>query len=258
MTTTMKRDRARSLLTTTLEVRAEADLPTGVCGQVVGVALVYGIRDAYGTAFAPGCLDRTKREKLAAGKIALYADHEYQTHAHVGVIRGLETAGDREVMTADIFDTAAGRALKEYLSAVTATGAHTGLSIGFFDRASDLRDGPGDGERTLWYSEVELEEVSATPRPAVPGAGILAVRRDDNVPLLIALRTLIAAVGVPAVRAEIDAVAVPGNAVPTEDSSSAAPAETSDAEGEDSHRSETAAIATMDERLLAVRTSFSR
>ena len=52
MTTTMKRDRARSLLTTTLEVRAEADLPTGVCGQVVGVALVYGVRDAYGTAFA--------------------------------------------------------------------------------------------------------------------------------------------------------------------------------------------------------------
>ena len=255
--TTMKRDRARTLLDTTLEVRAAADLPAGVCGQVVGVALVYGVRDAYGTAFAPGCLDRTKREKLAAGKIALYANHEYQTHAHVGVIRGLDTTGDREIMTADIFDTAAGRALKEYLSAVTATGAHTGLSVGFFDRASDLRD-DGDGERTLWYTEVELEEVSATPRPAVPGADVLAVRRDDAQPLQIALRTLITTLGPDAVRAALDAVVPPGNAVPPEDSSSAAPAETSDAEGEDSHRRNDPVAATMDERMTAVRTSYAR
>ena len=249
-----QRTRARTLLDTTLEVRATSDLPAGVCGRVVGVALVYNVRDAYGTSFAPGCLDRTKREKLAAGKISLYADHDYRTHAHVGFVRDLETAGDREIMTADIFDTADGRALKEYLSAVTATGAHTGLSVGFFDRASDLRD-DADGDRTLWYTEVELEEVSATPRPAVPGADVLAVRNDA--PLQVALRTIITTLGPDAVRAELDAIAVPGNAVPPEDSSSAAPAETSDAEGEDSQRSHDPVAATMDERLRAVRTSYA-
>jgi HK97 family phage prohead protease len=261
--TLSKRDRARTALLTTLEVRAEADaMPAGVCGRVVGVALVYNVRDTYGTAFVPGCLDRTKREKLTAGKIALFADHDYQTRSHVGVVRSLETVGDSEVMTADIFDTEDGRALKEYLVAVTASNAHTGLSIGFFDRASDWRDGPADGDRTLYYTEVELEEVSATPRNAVPGADVLAVRREDLQKdtadvRVTALRALISAVGIETVQqiiAECAGRSTTSNADEPEDSPTATttvvPGNAEDADSDVTH-------ATMDERTRAVRAAYA-
>jgi hypothetical protein len=46
----------------------ETHLPPGVIGQVSGIALVYGVVDSHGTTFAPGSLDRTRREKVAAGR----------------------------------------------------------------------------------------------------------------------------------------------------------------------------------------------
>jgi phage head maturation protease len=160
-----------------LEVRSD-DLPAGVCGRVTGAALAYGVVDSYGTRFAAGCLERTKREKLAAGKVALYLDHTYGVRAHVGVVRTLTTSGNTEQMVADLFDTEDGRRAKEYLGAVLAAGGQTGLSVGFFDRGSaPVTDA---GQTVVEFREVELEEVSIPPRPAVPGANVSGVRSESD------------------------------------------------------------------------------
>lgn len=146
------------------------DLPVGVCGRVTGVALVYEVEDAYGTRFARGCLERTKREKLAAGKVQLFVDHQYGIHTHVGTVRGLTTVGDEERLSADLFDTEDGRHAKEYLEAVVGSAGYTGFSVGFYNRSLD----PASDT----FTEVELDEVSITPRPAVPGADVQGVRQD--------------------------------------------------------------------------------
>ena len=154
------------------------DLPKGVCGRVTGVALVYGVEDDYGTRFARGCLDRTKREKLAAGKVSLFVNHEYGIHSHVGVVRSLSTTGDEEMMAADLFDTEEGRKAKEYVEAVIAAGGYTGFSVGFYDRSDTQSAGtPG---ATYTFTEIELSEVSLTPRPAVPGADVTGVRQGQQ------------------------------------------------------------------------------
>jgi HK97 family phage prohead protease len=170
-----------------LELRT-TDLPDGICGRVMGIALTYGVADAYGTMFGPGCLARTKAEKLAAGKVKLLADHEGVTGCHVGVVRTLETVGDSELMSADIFDTAAGRDALEYVKAVVAAKAFTGLSIGFYDRKSEWvkSDTPVETawgttrDSVLVYTECELDEVSLTPSPAVPGAEVTGTRRTSD------------------------------------------------------------------------------
>ena len=145
-------------------------LPAGICGRIRGVALVYEVEDAYGTRFARGCLERTKREKLAAGKVQLFVDHQYGIRTHVGTVRALRTVGDEEMLEADIFDTEDGRHAKEYVEAVVASEGYTGFSVGFFNRSLDMMSDT--------FTEVELDEVSITPRPAVPGADVQGVRAD--------------------------------------------------------------------------------
>ena len=244
-----------------LEVRKEAELPAGVCGVLVGVALVYNVIDAYGTRFRPGCLDRTKREKLAAGKVKLFADHIGMTRTHVGFVKSLETQGDRELMTAYLFDTDAGRSQKEYLAACTASGGYTGLSIGFYPRETETVE--VDGTTVYDFVEVELDEVSNTPRPAVPGADVLGVRRDGDATLTptsealrAVLRVAVDVLGPEAVQAELAARTSASNARP-EDSA----AHPRDAEGTDSRDGAPAAAgattATMDERITAVRRSYA-
>ena len=171
-----------------LEVRA-ADLPSGVCGRMVGVGITYEVPDAYGTVWGTGCLDMTKRSKVPAGKVGLYTagpmGHEYGVRSHVGVVRSATSRGNEEIITADLFDTEDGRRTKEYLAAVLASGGSTGLSIGCYVRRSEmLTEGtmpdtlaPGATER---YTEVELEEFTITPRPAVPGAEVDAVRQNPE------------------------------------------------------------------------------
>lgn len=241
-----------------LEVRAD-NLPAGVCGRVQGIALVYGVVDAYGTRFAKGCLDRTKREKVAAGKVQLYADHEYGVRTHIGVVRTLETVGDAEVMTADLFDTEDGRRSKEYLGAVMAAQARTGLSIGFYAREVDP---VSEGDRTVWeYREVELEEISSTPRPAVPGADVTGVRADPTL-FATALRGIRAALG-----AETFATLVAElDATPPADSSESASARHTDeppdsrdappGDSSDAAAAETPAPASMEERIDALRATY--
>ncbi|KKW05625.1 MAG: hypothetical protein UY40_C0013G0003 [candidate division CPR1 bacterium GW2011_GWC1_49_13] len=174
---------------TQLQFRAEADLPKGTCGRVVGVALRYGVVDDYGTRFLRGALDRTRSEKVPAGRVALFANmawdgsgmHSYSARTHVGTVRSMEDMGDDVMMMADIFDTEEGRALKEYLSAVMETGSMTGLSIGFRERVTSpgVVEINGRKEGIIDIKEVELMEVTVTPLAAVPGTQVLGVRTQS-------------------------------------------------------------------------------
>lgn len=165
---------------TGLEIRAGDDLPQGVCGRVRGVALVYDTVDTYDTMFARGCLTRTASERVPIGKVKLFADHGPFTHTHVGVVRKLYDDGDRAVMEADLFDTEAGRSMKEYLAAVVASGASTGLSVGFKQRSGEWVT-RGAGQPKAWrFTEIALSEVSITPANSVPGTDVLSVRAEGQ------------------------------------------------------------------------------
>jgi HK97 family phage prohead protease len=249
------RDRGQVRHVTKLELRA-TDLPKGVCGIVQGVALVYGVTDHYDTMFKPGCLDRTKREKLAAGKVALFRDHEYGVSTHIGIVRALETIGDAEVMTAQLFDTEDGREAKEYIAAVLDASAQTGLSIGFWSRETEWVD-RADGDRVYQFNEIELEEISLTPRPAVPGAQVTGVRSDASDDGYTSLfRGALTTLGVEKFRAVVRDVdpdsAPPATPPPTQDSD----ASPEDSDAHSRTDSGAPATATMDERLLAYRRSY--
>lgn len=178
MTTTAPRREHRVVQRAFTPTAVETDnLPPGVCGRVVGVGLVYDQEDAYRTTWAPGCLDMTKRSKVQAGKVQLFVagptGHEYGVRSHVGVVRTMDTRGNEEWVAADLFDTEDGRRTKEYLDAVLQARGNTGYSIGCYVRRSD----PKDEDR---FVEVELEEFTITPRPAVPGADISSVRQHPD------------------------------------------------------------------------------
>lgn len=160
------------------EVRTD-DMPPGVCGRVVGVGLVYEKPDAYGTVWAMGCLERTKGSKVQAGKVGIFVagqmGHEYGVRSHVGVLRSAETRGNEEHIACDLFDTSDGRDTKEYIQTVLRAGGTTGFSIGCYIRKDErTKDG------VVRFLDVELEEFTITPRPAVPGAEIASVRTDPN------------------------------------------------------------------------------
>lgn len=172
-------------MTTKLQLRSkeatgQEPLPKGVCGRMTGVALTYNVADDYGTVFVPGCLTKTRSDKVNQGKVKLFADHGPFTDTHVGVVRAMEDRGDSVVMIADLFDTEPGRAMKEYLEAVLASGADTGLSIGFRPHGEEWRSDAITGKKDmmLFYKEVELREVSITPVPAVPGTDVIGIRSD--------------------------------------------------------------------------------
>lgn len=167
---------------TGLTIRAATDeeVAGGFCGVVQGVALVYNVVDSYGTLFKPGCLDRTRAAKVQQRKVKFYLDHIYQSvKTHVGTILSLDDRGDAAVMTAGIFNTAAGREAKEYLEAVLASDSETGLSVGFYERAAAYEP-DSDGDSVYAFSEIELDETSLTPRNAVPGALVTGVRMEDQ------------------------------------------------------------------------------
>ena len=161
------------------QIRAESDLPPGIAGRVSGVALTYEVVDSYQTMFARKSAKRTIDNKVAARKVPLLMDHERTSKAHVGVVTEMQDIGDALVMTADIFDTADGRAALEYVKAVLASGASTGFSIGFIPRASEMVQ--VDGKPVERFTEIELREVSITPMPAVPGAEVAAARNEEVV-----------------------------------------------------------------------------
>jgi hypothetical protein len=167
---------------------AQDGLPAGVCGQVEGIALPYDVIDSYGTTFSRGCLSRTVRERVAAGKVRHFFDHGdvpmhgmYDTHLHIGTVREVwdEQIDGQWVakFRADIFDTEAGRATHEYLTAVAATSSETGVSIGMLKEPTMTRC-LVNGQEAFRIDEVALGEISITAMPSVPGARVTAVRAD--------------------------------------------------------------------------------
>lgn len=177
---TTPREKLWHLTDARLEVRAESDLPPGICGRVSGVALTYEVVDSYGTMFSRKCAKRSIDGRVAARKVPLLMDHERTSKAHVGVITSMTDAGDALVMTADVFDTAEGRSALEYVKAVLASGASTGFSIGFIPRTSEMVT--IDGKPVERFTEIELREVSITPMPAVPGAEVASARNESAIP----------------------------------------------------------------------------
>lgn len=278
----------RVFLAAQLELRAskvdgKEALPDGVCGRLTGVALVYNQPDDYGTIFVPGCLSKTRAERVNAGKVKLFADHGPFTHTHVGVVRSMEDVGDGVVMTADLFDTEAGRAMKEYLEAVLASGGDTGLSIGFRPHAKEWRElddamaakaglSPAD-RRDLFcfFKEIELREVSVTPVPAVPGAEVVSVRREpaeeDEGLIRRHLAHILRSLPERDARAVFDEVYASSAASPDTGAAPAQPpAETSTPDAgagaesatDVSESSTGPKLATSDERIAAVRGTYAR
>jgi HK97 family phage prohead protease len=238
-----------------LQIRAvdTTDLPDGICGRITYIGLRYNQPDDYGTMFRPGCLTKSVGQKVLAGRVKCFADHRYTTRAHVGVIRAVEDVSDDVVVTAELFDTEDGRRALEYAKACFAAKAQTGMSIGFYDRDSEMVE--VDGVRLLAFTEVELEEFSMTPMPAVEGADLLSARHqaggDRRELLRRALDQLIETLPETEVRAAI--AARYGNATATPDS---APPAAPDARSGDSPAA-TPQVASMDDRLAAVRQSFA-
>ena len=240
----------------TLQVRAESDLPAGVAGRVAGIALTYEVVDSYDTMFARGAAKRSIDTRVAARKLPLLMDHERSTRAHVGVVTAMEDMGDALLMSADIFDTAEGRSALEYVKAVLASGASTGFSIGFIPRRSEAV--LIDGRSVERFTEIELREVSVTPMPAVPGAEVQAARHDEEDAVeersdeeLLAL----------AARASLDALplSVRDAIIATyADAPRMAPALASPDSGTRlSDAPDAPRVATMDERIRAVRQSYT-
>jgi HK97 family phage prohead protease len=205
-----------------LEARQEG-LPEGIAGRITGVALSYEQVDTYGTVFARGCAKRTIDTKVKARRVPFLMDHEREVDAHVGVVASLTDTGDGLVMVADLFDTEAGRAARDYVKAVMAAGAVTGLSIGFVPKRTELA--VVDGNTVERFLEIELREVSLTPMPSVPGTDVLGARSDKSTPdvpeqlrdpvrtdrdlLMIAARTALDALSVTDRQAVLDAYASP-------------------------------------------------
>jgi HK97 family phage prohead protease len=154
----------------------QEELPTGVAGRITGIALTFDQVDTYGTMFARGAAKRTIDLKVKARKVPFLMDHEREVDSHVGVVASLTETEDALVMVADLFDTEGGRAAKEYVQAVMAAGASTGLSIGFVPRRSEMVQ--VDGRMVERFLEIELREISLTPMPSVPGTDVLGARHD--------------------------------------------------------------------------------
>lgn len=248
-----KRVRAQSDCQLTIRAVDTADLPEGICGRVSYIGLRYNQVDDYGTMFKPGCLAKSAGEKVAAGRVKCFTDHRYSTRAHVGVIRKVEDVADDVLVMAELFDTDAGRDALEYAKACFSAKAQTGMSIGFYSRDSELVD--VDGLKVLAFTEVELEEFSMTPMPAVAGADLLSARHqtggDRQQLLRRALDQLIECLPESEVRAAL--AARYGNATTRTDSPAPVPG---DAEGGDSQVA-TPQVASMDDRMAAVRQSFA-
>lgn len=251
------------------ETLAETDLPAGIIGRVEGFALVYDTVDSFGTAFAPGSLDRTTRERVAAGKVKLFWDHgdaalqgTYDTDLHIGVVRSLENrrTPDGKMgawMTADLLDTEEARKAKAYVTAVLAAGGETGISIGMLEKGLQASTARVDGQPVLYYTDVPLREISLTAEQAVPGALVGSIRAEDRQKMRDqVLHGLIAALGIEHIRAALDA-ASQGDATEQDSADAGDEPDTRDAEAGDSRAVESP-LATMDERLAAVRSSYSR
>jgi HK97 family phage prohead protease len=170
----------------------ETDLPAGVIGQVAGIAVVYEVVDDYGTMFARGSLDRTTRERVAAGKVKLFWDHGdahtdgfYDSDLHIGTVRSLTDVRMADgqwgaYMVADLLDTPKAREVQRYLKSVLASGGDTGLSVGGLVKGIRSETVRVNGHSVERFTEFALREISVTSMQAVPDSHVLAVRADPS------------------------------------------------------------------------------
>jgi HK97 family phage prohead protease len=169
----------------------ETDLPPGTIGQVSGIALVYDTLDSHGTTFARGSLARTRREKVATGKVKLFWDHGdspfqdgmYDSDLHIGTVRSLEDivlpdGRHAALMVADLLDTPKAHDVKRYLASVLASGGETGLSVGFRPRAETKVKGGG-----VRFDDIDLREISVTSMQSVPESAVMSVRQQQGRPV---------------------------------------------------------------------------
>jgi hypothetical protein len=263
MTTATKpaRKRAQLFTRTTAEV-LEQDLGDGICGRIRAAILTYSVVDTWGTVWKPGCLDKT-RAKVAAGKVDFFvaADegyHQYGTKTHIGIVRSIELSanGEQELALIDLFDTEEGRAYKDYVKKVMAARGNTGYSVGVYDRSMEATWITTDaGVRIYVFTEVELDEITGTARPAVPGTRPLAVRADEAVPDDVKLQvfdTLARSIGLDQARARLGALQ--GDATAQEDPPADEAAGKSDAQAS---RSGTPEFATEEARIRVLRLSYA-
>lgn len=269
----------RAYRATSLAPVESTTLPPGVVGRLQGIALTYDVLDDKGTTFARGALARTMRERVATGKVKLYWNHgdahvtgSYDTDLHIGIVRRMwdEQRGGAWVamMEADIFDTEEGRRAHEYLRAVYAAGAETGLSIGMIPGTlkGDSRY-KLDGIDCARITECGLREISVVSEQSVPGTAVTHVRAEtapditDDIDYGPLLRTIAAHVGADAFRAMTGAVL--GDATDQSDSDAASDCNAdadSDAAPVDSPAEEAPAAtlyASMDERLKVYRRLYT-
>lgn len=146
------------------EVR-ETDLPDGVVAVIEGRAVPYGISTQIGgvsESFGPAAFDA----ESVVGKPLAYRHDE-----PIGVITAAENRADGLYVSANILDTNQGRD-----AAVLARHKSVqGLSVGF-----EPRDSVWNRARTaVKHTGAKLFELSLTPYPAYPDAGISTVREDD-------------------------------------------------------------------------------
>lgn len=256
-----------SISLTKLElVRAEETLPAGVCGRVQGIAMVYDQVDFYDTIFARGCLAKSIVERVLTRKVNVFADHIKQVRCHVGVVASVTEIGDAVTVLIDLLDTNDGRSMLEYAKACIAADIETGLSLGFIPRKGEVvRDKSNVPTGQYKFTEIEWRETSITPVPAVPGTQITGARNDEGES------------GVDFTNDEISAIlaAVPeerltevltglgfsrssANAVPATPAAPETPAESAPpVESSNSEQGTERKIATMDERMSALRQSFA-
>lgn len=264
---TVNRKKQFSGFATKLElVRAEGDLPAGVCGRMQGIALVYETVDFYDTMFAYGCMDRSIAERVASRKVNVFSDHVKQVRAHVGVVSMAETIGDSLVVMIDLLDTADGRQMLEYVKACVSAGVETGLSIGFIPRKYEqVKSASGELTGVVRFTEIEWRELSVTPVPAVPGTAVTGARHEDvdAVEQSFTREDAIALFsGIPEellndVLSEMGYTRT-ASADPENDSSDPKPKDdTPEADAVEKIEGEERKFATMDERMAALRSSFS-
>jgi len=166
----------RIALVPQLELREAGEGDAGFCGRLMGIALPYGVVDTYRTVFQSGCIDRTRDKKVAARKVKIFLDHAYGVRTHVGTVLEMPDVASSAMIVGGLLDTAAGREAKEYLTAVLASGSETGLSVGFYARKEQA--GQVDGQAVTVFTEIELDEISITPRQSVPGATVTGTRAE--------------------------------------------------------------------------------
>lgn len=249
-------------------VRVEGELPPGVCGRMQGIALVYDEIDWYDTTFARGCLDKSISERVMTRKINVFADHIKQVRCHVGVVAGVETIGDSVSVVVDLLDTNDGRLMLEYAKACVAADVETGFSIGFIPRRGEMvKDKIGQPTGQYRFLEIEWRETSVTPIPAVPGAMVTGARNEgdgeeSNIDLTTDEITAILA-AVPQDR--LNEVLTPlgftrtsANAEPATQTDENKPADvTPPADSLSNEKGEERKLATMDDRIKALRQSFA-